>query len=668
MGYFYGVCIALPAILVAVVYYHVRSRGAAFVFTVIVRLILSRYLKKFSVSRISLFPLAVDGVQVTTKGSRQLPEITITWRSLKVNIDLRRFWRNYSFNWNVFEAAAAAAVAVIMEENNTKKFICITVEELVVSSPNLQFKNVLNPSSSVSSFPTASSDESKGRMEYWWESIKRRCLAVPALFSKLLRTACLQSLLDLFLIRLENLKVSLELPTHLSSIEISALQCLIYAGGSSGCSENLPICTDPYIRSTSPDGLGVLLAMDMKEGKLLIKQNNETAFDYSGTFYRFSVDVHIPSRHMTFSFCSKKNLNNNHNNSINENNLERKVNQVGTPVAVPILNRERDICTDIVSVRVQSLLEFYNRFQSAEDDAIELKLAKGLGSSGKIRCMSLSIEALRVGITDFRNPKQKILSMNNLFFGIRTFRLDGISEARLGGGGWLGGMGIFSDLFDTLDSNNEVKRVSLNIDKETTISASRVEWLLDRELIPHSITSPSSSSSSLPGGIGCDKDEVKGDDTFESTKPYTWNSKSNIPIRRNSIKVDSEISSIRGSNSRDKYSNKNVERDKYDKIDKERIGSNDGYSNNNHKMKEITEPEQNDEIAVFEMLSATKSIRVANSGDYIDKEILLGSARNIQLECLSADTLDWQLIAQAISNSLPISRFSHVKHSDYWPY
>ena len=130
MVFFYYVCIILPAILLAVVYYHVRSRGAAFVFTVIVRLILSRYLKSFSVKRISVFPLAIDGVQVTTKSTRQRPEITLTWKSLNAHIDYRRVWKNYYFNGNFFEAAAAAAVAVIKEnENNAKKFISITITE-----------------------------------------------------------------------------------------------------------------------------------------------------------------------------------------------------------------------------------------------------------------------------------------------------------------------------------------------------------------------------------------------------------------------------------------------------------------------------------------------------------------------------------------------------------
>ena len=702
MGFFYGLCIALPAILLAIVYYHIRSRGAAFVFTVTIRLILSRYLKSFSVNRISLFPLTVDGFQVTTKGTRQLPEITVTWKSLKVHIDLRRFWRNYSFNWNVFEAAAAAAVAVIMEnENNSKKFICIRIKELVVSSPNLQFKNILNPSSSVFSFPTVSSDELKHRIEYWWESIKRKCLAVPALFSKLLRTACLQSLLDLFLIQLDNLKVSLELPTHLSSIEVSALQCLIYAGGSSGCSQNPTIPTDPAARSTSPDGLGVLLAMDMKGGRLSIMQNNEVAFDYSGTFYRFSIDVHIPSKHMTVSFCSRNNNNNKNENNNNDNNNNNNSGNASNITSIDTdtdTDTERDrnrntdnICSDTVSIRVQSFVEFYTRFQSAEDDAMELKLAKGLGSSGKIRCMNLSIESLSVGLRDFRNPREKIISVSDLFFGLRTFRLEGVSDVRLGGGDWLGGMGVFSDLFDTVDASNQLRRVSVNIDKETTISAKRIEWLLDGTLIPPHLSSspspsPSSSSSSSSSSSNPAGYDIMAEDSTLRHNGSEIRNRENSTHRRinyNSNTGDSSINDISNSNYResdreiDRDRDKDNDRDRNKGIarerDKEKHQDNNGvrcsndstYNNDdNNDNKNDDRSNDKDEIAIFESIVATKSIRIANSGDYTDTETLIGSVRTIRLESLSADTLDWQLIAQTISNSLPISRFSHIKHTD----
>jgi hypothetical protein len=57
------------------------------------------------------------------------------------------------------------------------------------------------------------------------------------------------------------------------------------------------------------------------------------------------------------------------------------------------------------------------------------------------------------------------------------------------------------------------------------------------------------------------------------------------------------------------------------------------------------------EVSVFESVTAMKTVRVVNKGDYIDLETLRGSVRSVHLERLTADTIDWNLIAQSIAGN-----------------
>jgi hypothetical protein len=585
MALIYYLCLCLPATLLVLVYYHLRSRGAAFVFTVTVRLLFSRYLKSFSVNRITILPITFDDLQITTNSSRNRPEISVSWKSLKLQIDFQRIRKKFDYYWNICQAAEAAAEAPI-KESSLKKFICITIEDFSVSSPNLRFKDILNPSSTAFSFPVVSPEDIAGldSVESWRASVKRRFLAVPVLFSKVLTTACLQSLFDLFLLQFDKFDVNFDLPTHESSIKVSAERCIFYTRGKNDIDS---LSSDPPVRSTSVDGLGLLLAVDMTRGKLAITHGGVLAFDYAGHFYRFSIDAHVPSRHMTVSFRS----------------IKTKCQKPGIDADSSLLDTEKEsvVQRDCVDVRVQPFLEFYTRFQSAEDDAMELKLAKGLSATGRMRTISLFIEALRVNITDFRSSNSKNILVDEVFFGIRNFKVDGSTGERLGGSDWHGGIGIFTDLFDSREMSafHERKRISVNFDKELTISASRIEWVTDK---PPPISSPSQdhrvqslSSTQGSGNVG--------------------NKRGSGGSRRRSS-TSSSIS--------------------------------DGIA----------------EVAIYSLVSATKSMRVMNCGDYIDIETLKGTVKSVQLERLSAETLNWQLIAQAISESLPTSRFSHVKNSE----
>jgi hypothetical protein len=125
----------------------------------------------------------------------------------------------------------------------------------------------LNPSSTATSFSSSPipGDEKPGDHS-WRNIIKRKCMVLPCFISKLLNTAFIQTLSRVVLIKVDQLSINLNLPTHESAIKVSALQCLIYASSKRGHGTinmgdiNNEFST-PQLLSTSTDGRGLMLGV-----------------------------------------------------------------------------------------------------------------------------------------------------------------------------------------------------------------------------------------------------------------------------------------------------------------------------------------------------------------------------------------------------------------------
>jgi hypothetical protein len=116
-----------------------------------------------------------------------------------------------------------------------------------------------------------------------------------------------------------------------------------------------------------------------------VRQDKEAALTAALPATRFTADVHLPTKHMAAHvFSLSPAVPNGHHPDF----------------TVP--DTAAASAGDTVIVRVQPLLEFLRRYQAAEDDARELKLAQGLGSGGKVRGMCASFPGLAVRLHDAR--------------------------------------------------------------------------------------------------------------------------------------------------------------------------------------------------------------------------------------------------------------------------
>lgn len=63
-----------------------------------------------------------------------------------------------------------------------------------------------------------------------------------------------------------------------------------------------------------------------------------------------------------------------------------------------------NVGADDMDINIKGFLDFYTLYTHAEDDALEMKLAKGLSALGKITKMKFSLTGMKIGVRDDRAP------------------------------------------------------------------------------------------------------------------------------------------------------------------------------------------------------------------------------------------------------------------------
>ena len=140
--------------VIIVLRYHVRSTFFGWIFSLLVRIFLSKHVDGFKIARIGLFPMEIDGFTVIIKGTTTSPELRISWKRLSIQYDLDRIRRILTFQWLGFFNFFSQAVTAI-KDNSRIKFISITLEDFHVHSPDLKFQHALHPSPTTTNHLTA---------------------------------------------------------------------------------------------------------------------------------------------------------------------------------------------------------------------------------------------------------------------------------------------------------------------------------------------------------------------------------------------------------------------------------------------------------------------------------------------------------------------------------
>jgi len=105
--------------------------------------------------------------------------------------------------------------------------------------------------------------------------------------------------------------------------------------------------------SSHLDRKGMLMAVDFYSGFMEIHQNDILAFTCKTNYSQARCDLHIPSGIMDIFM--------------------------------------RLTGEDVVNVHVKPFLEFYSKYAKAEDDAMELKLARSNDAAGNMRSMTMEV-------------------------------------------------------------------------------------------------------------------------------------------------------------------------------------------------------------------------------------------------------------------------------------
>lgn len=145
----------------------------------------------------------------------------------------------------------------------------------------------------------------------------------------------------------------------------------------------------PRPPSTSSDTVSVLNSVD--GGEMEITQSGERAMFYMGQEGKISVDLHLPTGVMD--------------------------------VLMRVLGREHDL----MFVTIAPFIEFYKRYTHAEDNSVEIKMARGLSTGGKM-AMRLECEYIDVCVTDHRCPDVLRMTMQQLEGELKTYSLTRANE------------------------------------------------------------------------------------------------------------------------------------------------------------------------------------------------------------------------------------------------
>eukprot|EP01035_Chromulina_nebulosa_P018261 gene18261-23936_t len=197
---------------------------------------------------------------------------------------------------------------------------------------------------------------------------------------------------------------------------------------SQASASSMEIYFNPLDESNSING--VVIAVDISKGEVDVHQNNDKAFAFFCDSFNVRVDYHLPSGMM-------------------KTNLKLEGNNV-------------------LDLTVDPFLNFYNRYQIAEDDAIEVKFTRSLDTSGKMYEITANFATMRVSLHDNRVSTANVLDLVDFAASINTYKLT------KSGLFYLKGLNRIISSGDSIDKSSD--SLSPNIKKILRASVGEVRW------------------------------------------------------------------------------------------------------------------------------------------------------------------------------------------------
>ena len=133
---------------------------------------------------------------------------------------------------------------------------------------------------------------------------------------------------------------------------------------------------------SNTDSQAIVAAVNFLEGHVRVSLQSEECVEYVGNEAHMRVAINIPTSMMTV-----------------------EVNLMGK---------------DTTTVHNQHFLQFFEHFNTSDDNAIEMKLALGLSPGGKMRFIRVNMEDMVVFMKDVRSPVRMVLAMDEVMVQLAT--------------------------------------------------------------------------------------------------------------------------------------------------------------------------------------------------------------------------------------------------------
>lgn len=336
---------------------------AGFVVSLVVQLLARRRVKWFRIDCISFYPFAVTGVELTLRATRSSPEATLRLHGFRILFDV---WKLLDPPPRFIDGDSATGAPVRSEP--ALRFL---FDGLFLSSSGLWYELFLDPSSSSSSTrpvgpPTSDTDCGRDIGITSLNAKRYSWGSAPAVVA----ASSVQQLLMRFVdISFHELGFHFEFPAHGSKVVgHTARMALLFPG------------------TTGSHSMRCAAHFD-QGGVLEIFQSGEQALRFDSGQAIVVADLHIPSK-------------------IQE-------------VSVSLRGDKQEM-----HVHVEAFLAWLARYQAAEDNSAEKKMALGLRVSGNMS-VHAECDAMTVLLRDPRCPGPLRLSLQQWRAGLKSYFLSG---------------------------------------------------------------------------------------------------------------------------------------------------------------------------------------------------------------------------------------------------
>lgn len=365
--------VLLVIVIVLVYSRSISSRTLPVIINVIVLYGL-RIFQDFNVEEIGIFPLRVVGLRLETLQSRKKPKVLLHWDVMTITIE----WRSLSALQGLLSLIAQTesffgSIIRYISKFTTMK-IDLNIPANSTNTDDSKFANTTLIRIKFDNFSFSSSDlqykhilQSSSHNIYDKETQKTLLSQCKGSHSYIM-AMIVKQVSSLFEIEFNKLTFDINMPNHQAAVNGGASRIRMYTSASG-----------------SSSSFGLLGVCHVYKGQFKIYKNGQQAMAFNSSRADMNVDMFIPTGHQE---------------------VQMK------------LQGEQEL-----QIQTEPFLDFYHNYTSAEDNAYEMKMARGMSTNGKMNKMSVSLGEMKVMVSDKRSDTTLNIQISDMNASLETFFL-----------------------------------------------------------------------------------------------------------------------------------------------------------------------------------------------------------------------------------------------------